>query len=338
MRWSTRSTGQPRERGRWIASGLIAAAAVIALACDRSGRLSGVRAGLHDVLSPGRLLLLAVSGVERVRRPPSAESPGAADTAAVAEASLRASERQRRQLLIRLARLRNRLRVAEASEITETISGSGPLPLVQFSVVPARVLSRSGMPDRLRELIVDAGADTGATRSELIVDGDGLLLDQGQAAGIAAGARVLEGAVVLGRIARAARWVSLVEPVTSETFSARVQLVRATGDESHFGAEGILSGSGSGDCVITGIPYTEPVAVGDEVVSVDIDGVRGPRLSFGRVTQAEFLSGGEWQIRVQPAARPAFADQVAVVRMQLDPRSARPADAADPSGEGGSRP
>ncbi|MCA9062169.1 MAG: hypothetical protein KDA96_03900, partial [Planctomycetaceae bacterium] len=72
-------------------------------------------------------------------------------------------------------------------------------------------------------------------------------------------------------------------------------------------------------CRLSGVPYTEPVTVGDDVVSLNIDGVNAPRMYFGKVTQAEFLAGGQWQIVVTPAIADATPLQAAVVRMNLHP-------------------
>ncbi len=50
----------------------------------------------------------------------------------------------------------------------------------------------------------------------------------------------------------------------------------------------MLEGTGTSECRLTGISYTDAVTVGDTVVSADINGVRGPRLFFGTVTSANF--------------------------------------------------
>lgn len=315
-------------RRRWLSSTSIAVAAGILLVAQSLDMLSGLRTGLHDVLSPGRMIVLALrsaGGWNEAQR----HSKRLSDEGPVAEleSALRESERQRRALLIRNARLRNALRTAAASERASAVAGLHAPTLLQFDALACRVISRAGMPDRVRELVIDAGKQVSATRAELVVDGTGLLIDRGASSGVSEGARVLDGAVVIGRIARAARWVSLVEPVTAPTFSARVQLVRGGSDTPHFGAEGILQGAGDGTCVVNGIPDTEPVAVGDEVVSADIDGVRGPRLYFGVVTAAEFLSGGEWRVQVAPAADPESAEEVAVLQLNL---KTPPAAASNP--------
>ena len=226
-------------------------------------------------------------------------------------------ESQRRQLLIENARLHNELRL------------TGFLParigdndrLAGFEVIPARVLSRHGMPPALQQLFIDAGRAHGMTRSELVLDGDGILLDEGEQAGVAGGQQVLQGRTVFGRIERAGQWVSQVQPVTDKQFSARVRLTRSdiipVTRVASGATEGILEGTGTG-CRITGVPYTESVAEGDEVFSADIEGVAGPKLYYGRVVQATFESGGEWTVLVKPAATAGDVQSVTVVRPTLN--------------------
>jgi rod shape-determining protein MreC len=304
---------------RWVGCAIVTAAAILAFGADQFGMLSGVRTTLHDVLSPGRMVVLALSASADVPglQPDNAKRGGSAETQAL-EALLRVSEQQRRQLIITNARMRNELRSQQTTQDAAAFNRFSTDSFVGFEAIAARVISRSGLPDRLRELIIDAGRDSNVTRSELIVDGGGLLIDRGTDQQVAMGARVLDGAVVVGRVAKVARWVSLVQPVDSLGFSSRVQLLRTTSEGVHFGAEGILAGTGEGHCVINGIPYTETVSVGDEVVSADIEGIQGPRLYFGRVTSAEFLSGGEWSVIVQPAMRMLSLQTVTVVHPAID--------------------
>ena len=187
-------------------------------------------------------------------------------------------------------------------------------------MIPAAIVSSRGLSGSLRDLIIDAGRSSGITRSELVIDGTGTLLDVGSDDAVAAGDRVLTGSIVVGRIERAAHWVSLVQPVTALGFSAQVVLLRKTADGVHFGAAGMLEGAGDTDCVLTGISHTDAVAVGDDVVSADVNGVRGPPLYFGRVIKADFLAGGQWDVRVQPAVALETLESVGVLRLRLAPR------------------
>ena len=298
----------------WIAAVAMFVLSLLVTAADRTGMLSSVRSVLHDALSPGRLVLLAIAPqAGDAGKSVSAASPVKLDSAG----SLDAQQLQTlRQLMIENARLRRDLKHSRAAtEIAEIVDPAASL--TDFAMIPAQVISSSGLPGSLRELIISAGKSGGITRSELVVDGSGAVVDAGSDSGVAAGDRVLSGSSVIGRIEKTGRWVSMVQPVTSAEFRAQVQLLRASDDGLHFGAIGLLEGTGSSECRLTGISYTDAVTVGDTVVSADINGVRGPRLFFGTVTSAEFLAGGQWDVRIQPAFKVAELDRVGIVRMRL---------------------
>ncbi len=287
---------------------------LLVTAADRTGMLTAFRPALHDALSPGRLMVLAIQA-----RGLNADAKGTlpeTDSESANDSMKKKNEQLLRQLMIENARLRRDLkRERQSAAILQTIE---PLSsLAAFDVVQAKIVSSSGMPDALRDLIVDAGRSAGITRSELVVDGQGAVLAAGSDHSVAAGDRVLTGAVVVGRIEKAARWVSLVQPVTAQGFRAQVMLMRQTPDGLHPGTVAMLEGTGTAECVLTGIPHTDAVAVGDEVVSADVNGVRGPQLYFGRVTHAEFLAGGQWDVRVQPAALLSDLETVGILRLQL---------------------
>ncbi|MBC7966778.1 MAG: hypothetical protein H7Z17_12745 [Fuerstia sp.] len=298
----------------WIAAVAMFVLSLIVTAADRTGMLRSVRSVLHDALSPGRLVLMAFSPLSQdAGKRVDAANPVQADSTG------RPNSQQLqtlRQLMIENAQLRRDLkRSAKATAIAESVDPAASL--MDFAMIPAEVISTSGLPGSLRELIISAGKSAGITRSELVVDGSGAVIDAGSDSGVAAGDRVLSGSSVIGRIEKTGRWVSMVQPVTSVDFRAQVQLLRASEDGLHFGAIGLLEGTGSSECRLTGISYTDAVTVGDAVVSADINGVRGPRLFFGTVTSAEFLAGGQWDVRIQPGFTVSELDRVGIVRMSL---------------------
>ncbi len=302
-------TQQPPHR-LWIAFGGVLLLTVAAAGADRLQLLSTVRVAVQDLLSPGRLLVAAVSSPPATGtvRADEDRQPGAL------QSELDDVERQRRELLIENAELRNRLRRLQSSQG----HSERHAPLVGFEVISAQLLSHHGMPAGLRTVMIDAGRAHGLTRSELVLDASGPLLDQGQQDGVQAGHSVLAGSVVLGRIERSGRWVSQLLPVTDQSFSARVQLIRrsARGTAST-GVEGMLEGTGDA-CRIAGIADTASVAVGDEVFSTDINGVAGPRLYYGKVESADFESSGEWSIVVRPAGALSHLEQVSVLVPRLE--------------------
>ena len=302
---------QIRQR-MWLgATGMFFLSLVVAVA-DRTGLLNPFRPMLHDALSPGRLIVVAITAREKMS--PQAE---VSSGQSLHDEQLKKNELLLRKLMIENARLRRDLkREKTASSLVQMIE---PLSsLAQFRLIEASVISTGGMPNSLRELIVDAGKSAGITRSELVISGHGILVDAGTDHSVNSGDRVLTGAIVVGRIDKAARWVSLVQPVNADGFKAQVTLLRRTPDGLHFGVTGTLEGTGEEECRVTGIPHTEAVAVGDEVISAEVNGVKGPQLYFGRVTRAEFLAGGQWDVRVQPAASLNDLESVGILRLGLE--------------------
>ena len=306
-------------------------AAVIA---DRTGTLTTVRMTLHNLLSPGRLMILAISSVERgspeSRRGGQSHVGAMSDDVTDLQNALLENELQRRQLVIENARLRNELR---KSREQSAVGAFALVPLVNFLAVKANILSHSGLSGNVRELIVDAGKTSRLKPSDLLVDGSGILLDQGQQQGIDAGQRVVNGMAVVGRITETSQWVALVQPVSHEEFSAAIQLVKNSLQGAAFGAEGLLVGIGNGRCRVSGIPYTESVSVGDDVFSADINGISGPRLYYGKVVRAEFSAGGEWDVHVEPAVDHRKLDQVAVVQPTVNRGRSRISSERTPSGD-----
>ena len=296
---------------RWLAAGGMFFLSLLVLIADRAGVLTAFRPALHDAMSPGRLMFLAITSHGGRSADEATLGPAATESGSGAK-----QERLLRQLMIENARLRRDLKLEKSS--TAVSSAIEPLgSLTQLDAVQASIVSSDGMSGSLRDLIIDAGKSAGITRSELVIDGTGALLGAGSDDSVAAGDRVITGSIVVGRIERTARWVSLVQPVTAIGFKAQIVLLRKTADGLHFGATGMLEGTGEADCVLTGIPHTDAVAVGDDVVSADINGVRGPQLYFGQVTKAEFLAGGQWDVRVGPAASLEELESVAVLRLKL---------------------
>jgi len=298
----------------WYAAFGMFALAILVTAADRTGMLNSVRSSLHDVFSPGRLALMAIS-------PSSGDNAISEDLAGTGPvtSSDELNPRQLktvRQLMIENARLRRDLKLSRnAAAIAEVVNPAEAL--TDYGMIPAKVISSSGLPGSLRDLVISAGKAQGITRSEVVVDGAGAVVDAGTNAGVAVGDRVLSGASVVGRIDQTGRWVSMVQPLTAKEFRAQVQLLRASEEGMNFGAVGMLEGTGTSECRLTGISYTDAVTVGDTVVSADINGVRGPRLFFGTVTSAQFLAGGQWDVRIQPGFSLTDLDHVGIVRMSL---------------------
>lgn len=308
------------------------AAALMVLSCaaagaEHLGALKSLRSPLLDVCSPGRLVLAALAPLDHSGPSDSGVSveqqqATRSDVVGSSGNPRAARELLLRQLLIENARLRRdlqreRQRMAALLPESETEELEGRAPFVDLRVVPARVLTRQdALPDVLRELAIDAGRAQGLNRSELVVQGAGRVIDAGREQRVQSGDRVLDGLTVVGRIERSARWISLVQPVTAEGFRARVQLLRVTAGERHTGATGLLEGTGTAVCRLTGLGPTDAVAAGDEVLAAGIEGMNGPPLYFGRVVRADFQAGGTWDVEVAPAVQLDDLETVQVLRWE----------------------
>lgn len=295
-------------RNLWLSTGIILVLTIVVWLAEKKGSLTSTRLALHNALNPGRLAVLAISTQDAF---PGRTTPNLTRSEITElQNALLENELQRRRLLIENARLHNELNKAKQLDSVRAISGHD---LLDFVTVKASVLNHNGLSGAFRESIIDAGRSLQLQPSQLVVDGKGLLIDKGTDHKLSPGQKVAYGTAVVGRIREVSEWVGLVQPVTSVEFSAAVQIVKPETQGASFGAKGLLKGMGTDRCQITGIAYTEAVAVGDEVFSADINGVAGPRLYFGRVTKASFMAGGQWDIEVSPAFDPASLTEVAVI-------------------------
>lgn len=303
----------------WLACFAICILAVIAGRMNEAGKLTSVQMTLHNVITPGRLLATAIGNPHKPNPEPSLTQTDLTEL----QNQLLTNELQRRQLLIENARLKQRLlqssRLPSQSEQLER-------SLLKFDTVPAQIVSQKGTPEVLKAALIDAGRSAGLRPSQLVINNSSPLLDQGLDMQVAPGQPVVTGSVIVGRIHKTAAWVSSLQLVTDEDFSAAVEIIRDSEFTSEFPTIGLLRGSGERHCRIHSVPYTAAVSVGDDVFSADLNGLNGPRLYFGKVTKAEFSAGGEWEIQVIPAINGRRIRNVSVVRSQLDPlRTSKPA-------------
>jgi len=293
----------------WLAFGAVVLMNSLAQAAENLQLLSGLRVAIQDALSPGRLVVAAFANPETTTE----SSVQAMSENHATGSRIELLEQQRRRLLIENAQLTNQLRQHRAAQQASVRYR----PLAEFDLVLARVLCHSGMPSSLTPAMIDAGRAHGMTRSELVLDAKGILLDQGGQEGVASGRPVLTGSAVVGRIERTGRWVSQLIPVSDPSFSAPVRLLHRTPGGTHLGEEGMLEGTGTG-CRIVGLPDTASVSKGDSVVSESIDGLIGPPLFYGTVVEARFQSAGEWSVDVEPTINAENLDRVVVVVPRLN--------------------
>ncbi|MCH2202479.1 MAG: hypothetical protein MK102_10960 [Fuerstiella sp.] len=296
----------PQARNMWTAFAGVLLLTIVITTAERFQLLSGLRLSINDALSPGRFVVAAISGKSE-----SVNVPVGTDSALAPQ--LQDMEQQRRALIIENTQLHNRLQRLSASKGHSLQR----VPLVGFDVVSAQIISHYGMPSCLRQAMIDAGRVHGLRRSELVLDATGTVLDSGIRNGVTDGRPVLAGSIVVGRIAQAGRWVSQLVPVTDESYSARIQLIRHSAGGTQPGAEGMLEGTGD-SCRISGIADVASVAIGDEVFSADISGLSGPCLYYGTVVTADFKSAAGWSVFVKPAITLSEVDDVAVVVPRLN--------------------
>lgn len=304
----------------WLACFAICILAVIAGRLNEAGKLTSLQMTLHNVITPGRLLAAAIGNPSTANAEPLLTQTDLTEL----QNQLLTNELQRRQLLIANARLKQSL--LQASRLpshSEQLERS----LLKFDMVPAQVVSQKGTPEVLKAALIDAGRSAGLRPSQLVISNSSPLLDKGLDMQIAPGQPVVTGSVIVGRIQKTAAWVSSLQLVTDEDFSAAVEIIRDSEFTSEFPTIGLLRGSGDRLCRIDSVPYTAAVSVGDDVFSADLNGLNGPRLYFGKVTKAEFSAGGQWEIVVTPAINGRQIRNVSVVRSQLNPSRTRNAPA-----------
>ena len=104
---------------------------------------------------------------------------------------------------------------------------------------------------------------------------------------------------------------------TDPKYSARAQLLRETASGAQFGAEAILKGRGNGTCELTGVPYTEPVSVGDAVYTGGRSALFPTPMYYGRVIEAKLEAGQRWSIVVKPNFDVDEIREVAVLRENM---------------------
>jgi len=224
--------------------------------------------------------------------------------------------------------------------------------LVVTELVRARVLAPAESEWLSGRRLLGAGAWAGVRRNALVVE-DQVVIDQGEDARLRPGLPVFAGRCVVGRVVEVGRLVSVVLPVTSSQFRAYARLARpvlpntngVSGKTSggrnfgngantklldglkrsslRLGAQGLLQGDGKGCCRLTLVERTEPVQVGDWVLTAEPDEAFPFPMVYGQVVEAELPAGQPyWEIRVQPFVKLEQLRTVEVLRKRLNPTRA----------------
>jgi cell shape-determining protein MreC len=275
---------------------------------------SALRATTIDLLRPGHI---AVDTIAQSSSALQNQSPPAAESANELRQQVEELQLKLRREQLQQATIREELKQTRENGVAPFVAQSSRRLLLR-DLLEARVLGRERDLDRFASILVDLGTAGGAVKEAFVVYGTEPVLDQGSAAGVATGQPVYAGRCVLGRIVRTGRWTSAVQLITNPKYSSRAQLLRETEEGVQFGAEGILRGLGNGKCELTGLPYTEPVNIGDTVYT----GGRSARfpapMYYGRVTSAKLQAGQRWQIEVEPHLDADRIQTVSVLRESLN--------------------
>lgn len=192
-------------------------------------------------------------------------------------------------------------------------------PLVDVELLEAAVLDRENESLWRNDRLINRGTDAGLAESDLVLEGNGPIIDQGEEENLQAGHPVYAGRSVVGRLAHVGKFISTIQKVTDENYRGFAQLIRRTESGFVFGAEGVLEGQGEDLCRLRYVPATLPVEVGDEVYTGDHDGSQPYPMYYGKVVRAELNPGEqEWTIWVEPAITKLNTPKVTVLRTQLD--------------------
>ena len=271
-----------------------------------------LRSFVNDLLSPGQRFVHAVANqipafphaVDRTNPPHDKQLQ-----------QLRALVRHRE---LQIHELENRL-------ASETRLGRFPfethsnLSLVVPELLKANILSHSGSDSLQASIVIDQGQRNQVSPESLVLESSHPIIDQGTSESLETGQPVYAGRSVVGRIETAGQWTSSLQLITHTEYSGRARLARQTSDGLRFGEEGILEGIGNGLCRLSGIPDTQPVAVGDEVFTGGQSSLLPDPMYYGRIIKADLLSGSAWDIIVKPPLDMRTMTEVVVLRATVNP-------------------
>jgi len=288
-----------------LVMGLVLAVVLMLLPAPWTAAIQGHAAAL---LRPGQVGVLSVREhgrriVERAR--------SHFDTAR----KLAEAEQERDRLAEESRRLAAELAVAgtQPSRREQAPNQGDSRRLLNVRWVKARVLGQLARAFLGRQHLVDVGSESGVPPDALVIEAPPGLIDQGGEVGVAAGQLVLDAGRVWGKVVRVGRLTSVVRTMTEPGYRDLVCLGEA-------GPQGILEGTGEPLARVRLVEVTEPVAVGDAVYSAAGKGFLAEPLLCGRIVRLERPVGAaHWEIWMEPAVDPHRTDEVAVLRIEVDP-------------------
>lgn len=301
-------------RWGWLGGVTLATALSAALLSLPTAFSERCRAVVRDLACP--VLSRLVSDLSADNRP----EPASNESIATLERQLTEATRQALYWQAVSARLQTE-RDEAVQQAGMPVAPRGAGPLLDADWISARLLSR-GTPLPGWELpIINRGTDQTIAAGDLVAADGHPLLDVGTRDSIAIDSRVVAGRTVLGRIATAGQWTSTVQLVADAGYRGAAQLVRHSGGAAVEGPEGVLVGTGAGRCSLQYVAATEPVRIGDLVVTpLRQPWANGPLL-YGTVTRADAAAGAtHWSIDVVPLADLRKAAEVLVLTVHPNPR------------------
>lgn len=300
-------------RWGWLGGATLATALSAALLSLPTAFSERCRAVVRDLAFPALSRLVSDVSAENRSEP--------ASTASIAAVERQLTEATRQALYWQAVSARLKTERDEAVQQAGMLAASRDAgPLLDAEWISARLLSR-GTPLPGWELpVINRGTDRTIAAGDLVAAGHPLL-DVGTRDSVAIDSRVVAGRAVLGRIATAGQWTSTVQLVSDAGYRGAAQLVRQSGGAAVEGPEGVLVGTGAGRCSLQYVAATEPVRVGDLVVTpLRQPWGRGPLL-YGTVTRADAAAGAtHWSIDVEPLADLRKAAEILVLTVHPNPR------------------
>lgn len=299
-------------RWGWLGGATLATALSAALLSLPMAFSERCRAVVRDLAFPALSRLVSDVSAENRSKP--------ASTASIAAVERQLTEATRQALYWQAVSARLKTERDKAVQQAGMLAASRDAgPLLDAEWISARLLSR-GTPLPGWELpVINRGTDRTIAAGDLVAGHP--LLDVGTRDSVAIDSRVVAGRAVLGRIATAGQWTSTVQLVSDAGYRGAAQLVRQSGGAAVEGPEGVLVGTGAGRCSLQYVAATEPVRVGDLVVTpLRQPWGRGPLL-YGTVTRADAAAGAtHWSIDVEPLADLRKAAEILVLTVHPNPR------------------
>ncbi|SFI09147.1 rod shape-determining protein MreC [Planctomicrobium piriforme] len=202
--------------------------------------------------------------------------------------------------------------------------------LLEADCIPARILGIKGDPLSANlQFLINLGRRDGLNDAELVLTGEGLLIDQGRDLGLQPDQLITAGRALLGRTAQVGERTALVQPLTDPSFRMAIRIIRQSPLGPVEGPAGLLAGTGHG-CRLDDVAATEAVAPGDDIYTDPLVSPAGVPVYCGRVSKAEVEpTASHWKIEVIPSnLLSPLPEHVTVLRGALNSQRMTVADPA----------